>query len=112
MLVGPNTGQGHTSMVFIIEAQVEYLRDAVRSMRRSGWSTLEPEPDAFRAWNRSLQGRMGRTVWTTGGCSSWYLDEHGNNPTLWPRSTATFRRDLARFDADAYTATSQKEHVA
>src|SRR3954468_3946699 len=32
MLVGPNTGLGHSSMVFIIEAQVEYLRDAVRTM--------------------------------------------------------------------------------
>jgi cation diffusion facilitator CzcD-associated flavoprotein CzcO len=112
MLVGPNTGQGHTSMVVIIEAQVEYLRDAVRSMRRSGWTTLEPTPEAFRAWNASLQGRMERTVWTTGGCSSWYLDEHGNNTTLWPRSTVTFRRDLARFDADAYAVTSRKEHVA
>ncbi len=112
MLVGPNTGQGHTSMVFIIEAQVAYLRDAVRTLRRSGWSSLEPARDAFSAWNRSLQRRMRRTVWTTGGCSSWYLDEHGNNPTLWPRSTATFRRDLARFDAGAYRATSRKEHVA
>ena len=45
---------------------------------------------------------MKRTVWTTGGCSSWYLDEHGRNTTLWPRTTFTFRRQLARFDVDAY----------
>jgi cyclohexanone monooxygenase len=112
MLVGPNTGQGHTSMVFIIESQVEYVRDAVRAMRRSGWAAVEPTPTAFRRWNASLQSRMKRTVWTTGGCSSWYLDEHGNNPTLWPRSTVTFRRELASFDADAYAVTSRKEQVA
>ena len=53
-------------------------------------------------WNRSLQQRMKRTVWTTGGCQSWYLDEHGRNTTLWPRSTVDFRRRLASFDADAY----------
>ena len=50
------------------------------------------------AWNADLQRRMERTVWSTGGCSSWYLDDHGRNTTLWPRSTFTFRTLLARFD--------------
>jgi hypothetical protein len=45
---------------------------------------------------------MKRTVWSTGGCSSWYLDAHGRNTVLWPKSTFTFRRRLARFDAEAY----------
>ena len=58
---------------------------------------------------------MKRTVWTRGGCSSWYLDEHGRNTTLWPKSTITFRRQLAEFDPDAYdvrrpaTATSRED---
>ncbi|MGB0101968.1 MAG: NAD(P)/FAD-dependent oxidoreductase [Nocardioides sp.] len=103
MLVGPNTGLGHSSMVFVIESQVQYLRDAVRTLRREGWSTLEPTASAFDTWNRRLQRRMRRTVWSTGGCSSWYLDEHGRNTTLWPRSTVTLRRQLSRFDRDAYT---------
>lgn len=102
MLVGPNTGQGHTSMVFIIEAQVAYLRGAVRTLRERGWAAVEPRPRAFQRWNAGLQRRMKRTVWTRGGCDSWYLDEHGRNTTLWPKSTFTFRRELARFDADAY----------
>ena len=45
---------------------------------------------------------MQRTVWNTGGCSSWYLDAHGKNVTLWPRATFTFRRLLSRFDAENY----------
>lgn len=102
VLVGPNTGQGHTSMVFIIEAQVAYLRDALRTMRERGWTAVEPRPEPFRRWNAGLQRRMKRTVWTRGGCDSWYLDEHGRNTTLWPKSTVSFRRELARFDADAY----------
>lgn len=102
MLVGPNTGQGHTSMVFIIEAQVAYLRDAVRTLRERGWAAVEPRRRAFERWNANLQRRMKRTVWTRGGCDSWYLDEHGRNTTLWPKSTFTFRRELARFDPDAY----------
>ncbi|KQW49119.1 4-hydroxyacetophenone monooxygenase [Nocardioides sp. Root1257] len=102
MLVGPNTGQGHTSMVFIIESQVAYVRDAIRTMSDRGWASVEPRPQATRRWNADLQRRMKRTVWTRGGCSSWYLDEHGRNTTLWPKSTITFRRQLASFDADAY----------
>ena len=102
LLVGPNTGQGHTSMIFIIESQVAYLRDAVRRMRSAGLSSVEPSQEATDRWNRSLQKRMRRTVWTTGGCQSWYLDAHGRNTTLWPRSTVDFRRRLASFDADAY----------
>jgi cyclohexanone monooxygenase len=45
---------------------------------------------------------MRHTVWNRGGCSSWYLDSHGRNTTLWPKSTVSFRRRLASFDADAY----------
>jgi cyclohexanone monooxygenase len=102
MLSGPNTGQGHTSVVFVIESQVAYLRDAVRTMREQGYASVEPRADAQRRWNASLQRRMRLTVWSRGGCSSWYLDSHGRNTTLWPRSTVTLRRRLASFDVDAY----------
>ena len=100
MLVGPNTGQGHTSMVFIIESQVAYLRDAIRTMRaQAGTPRASRGRDATTRWNDDLQRRMKRTVWTTGGCSSWYLDEHGRNTTLWPKSTDHLpapARDLRR----------------
>ena len=95
-IVGPNTGLGHSSMVFIIESQVAYIRDAIRTdARATGYATVEPHRDAQDAWNDDLQRRMKRTVWNTGGCSSWYLDEHGRNTVLWPRTTFTFRRQLA-----------------
>jgi hypothetical protein len=93
---------GPTSMIFIIESQVAYLLDAVRTMRRKGLTALEPAQAETDRWNRSVQKRMQRTVWTTGGCQSWYLDEHGRNTTLWPRSTVDFRRRLSSFDEEAY----------
>jgi cyclohexanone monooxygenase len=102
MIVGPNTGQGHTSMVFIIESQVAYIRDTIRTMRAQGYAAVEPRADAQRRWNANLQRRMKHTVWNTGGCSSWYLDSHGRNTVLWPKATFTFRRLLARFDPEAY----------
>jgi len=102
MLVGPNTGLGHSSMVFIIEAQVQYLRDAIRTMNANRYAAVEPTAEATQEWNADIQRRMQRTVWNTGGCSSWYLDDHGRNTILWPRTTFAFRGLLSRFDVAAY----------
>jgi cation diffusion facilitator CzcD-associated flavoprotein CzcO len=116
-IVGPNTGQGHTSVVYMIESQIAYVRDAIRTMREQGYAAVEPRADAQRRWNANLQRRMRRTVWNTGGCSSWYLDAQGRNTVLWPKSTFTFRRGLARFDTQAYDLqvarpTPEREPVA
>jgi cation diffusion facilitator CzcD-associated flavoprotein CzcO len=102
MMTGPNTGQGHTSVVFVIESQVAYLRDALRTMRERAYAAVEPRVVAQEKWNADVQRRMKRTVWNRGGCSSWYLDRHGRNTVLWPKATFTLRRQLARFDVDAY----------
>ncbi len=101
-VVGANTGLGHTSMIVMIEAQVGYIVDALRTMRAEGLGAVQPQQAAQDEWNDDIQRRMQRTVWNTGGCASWYLDAHGKNVTLWPRSTFTFRRLLSSFDADNY----------
>ena len=41
---------------------------------------------------------MKGTVWTEGGCSSWYIDGNGRNTSLWPDFSFRFRRALRRFD--------------
>ena len=107
MMVGPNTGLGHSSMVFIIESQVAYIRDAIRQMRTNRLATVEVKEAPTADFNAGLQQRMKRTVWTTGGCASWYLDDQGRNTTLWPHATFTFRRLLSRFDLSAYTVTGE-----
>ena len=101
LLVGPNTGLGHSSQVFMIESQITYATDAVDHIARTG-GVVEVRDDAEDAWDRDVQQAMGRTVWTTGGCASWYLDARGRNTTLWPGSTWGFRRRTARFDPAAY----------
>ena len=108
-LVGPNTGLGHSSMVFMIESQVAYVMDAIRQMRQHGWARVEVEPEAQAAYNRELQARSRRSVWMS-GCASWYLSASGRNTTLWPDFTFRFRRLTRRFDASAYrTAASIEE---
>jgi cation diffusion facilitator CzcD-associated flavoprotein CzcO len=104
LLVGPNTGLGHSSMVYMIESQLNYVLDALDTMQERRIAALEPAPGAQAQWNQDLQRRMRRTVWNRGGCSSWYLDEHGRNVTLWPRTTFTLRRLTRRFDPRQYLA--------
>jgi cation diffusion facilitator CzcD-associated flavoprotein CzcO len=101
-VLGANTGQGHTSVIVYIEAMTDYVRGAIRTMRRAGYTALEPRAEAQRRWNSAIQRKMRRTVWLRGGCSSWYLDEHGHNPISWPGSTVAFKRAVKHFDVDAY----------
>ena len=102
ILVGPNTGLGHTSLIYMIESQVDYTLDALRYLRRTGVAAVEVRPEAQAAYNRDVQRRMRGTVWTTGGCASWYLDAHGHNTTLWPGFTWRFRRATRRFQPAEY----------
>jgi cation diffusion facilitator CzcD-associated flavoprotein CzcO len=102
-LVGPNTGLGHTSIVFIIESQVTYVLDALRTMRARGATTLEVREDAQAAYNAEVDRMTEGTVWVTGGCTSYYIDRNGHNSALWPTYTWPFRRRLRRFDAAAYS---------
>ena len=103
ILLGPNTGLGHTSMIYMIESQVAYTLDALRYLRRTGTAAVEVRPEAQAAYNRDIQRRMWRTVWTTGGCASWYLDDaHGHNTTPWPTFTWRFRRATRRFQPVEY----------
>ena len=104
MLLGPNTGLGHNSMVFMIEAQIAYVMDALRAMDRHGWRTLEVREEAQRAYNERIQEGLRGTVWNAGGCASWYLDRSGRNTTLWPSFTWRFRERTRRFDPAPYVA--------
>jgi cation diffusion facilitator CzcD-associated flavoprotein CzcO len=106
MLVGPNTGLGHTSMVYMIESQVAYVMDALRAMEQHGAETIDVRPDVQAAYNEELQAQLGGTVWNSGGCKSWYLDPNGRNTTLWPSFTFRFRERTRRFDISDYTLTT------
>ncbi|MEU1853474.1 NAD(P)/FAD-dependent oxidoreductase [Streptomyces sp. NPDC019990] len=102
-IIGPNTGLGNSSMILMIESQLNYLADFVRQLDvLGGRVALDARPSAVRAWNHRVQERMKRTVWNTGGCTSWYLDAGGRNTTIWPGTTGEFRRATRRVDLAEY----------
>jgi cation diffusion facilitator CzcD-associated flavoprotein CzcO len=94
-LVGPNTGLGHTSLIFIIEAQAEHVMQALHALRRNGAKWIDVRQDVQDRFNKRLHERMAASVWAS-GCASWYQTKSGKNTTLWPGFTFTFRNLTAR----------------
>jgi hypothetical protein len=89
-------------MVQMIESQVGYVVDGLRRMDERGAAVLEVQPQVQDAYNVEVQSQLSGTVWTTGGCASWYLDARGRNGVIWPSFTWRFRRLTRRFDVAAY----------
>lgn len=102
LLVGPNVGLGHSSMVYMIESQVAYILDAIRQMQQNRWRTVEVRTECQQGYNQRLQNRLKDAIWSSGGCKSWYLSNEGKNTALWPGFTFEFRHELRRFEVSDY----------
>jgi cation diffusion facilitator CzcD-associated flavoprotein CzcO len=101
-LTGANTGLGHSSMLLMIESQLNLIVDAIAQVEAAGGGPCEVRPEVAAAYNADLQRKLPKTVWGS-GCSSWYLDREGRNLTLWPGFTFEFRRRTRQFRAQDYT---------
>lgn len=105
-VLGPNLAIGHNSAFLVIEAQLDYIVDALRTAKKQGLSRIEVRRSAQAAYNRQVQKDLMGTVWNTGGCSSYYIDANGKNSVAFPWSTDRMRRMLRTFDAENYLVAS------
>ena len=101
LLVGPNTGLGHNSIIFMIECQVDYIVRALANLRQSGQKTLRLRPEVQQDDYRLNQRKMQGTVWTS-GCKSWYQNADGHIDTLWPGYTWEYWLKTRRFQVGDY----------
>ncbi|HEV7419222.1 MAG TPA: NAD(P)/FAD-dependent oxidoreductase [Mycobacterium sp.] len=101
-LLGPNTALGHNSVVFMIESQIRYVAKAIAAVDKSGARALSPSRHAQDEFNAELQDDLATTVWNTGGCRSWYLDDHGVNRALWSGMTWQYWLATRRFRRSEY----------
>lgn len=102
MVTGPNTGLGHNSMVFIIEANVAHIVGALQQARKRGATVVEVKREVQAAYNRELQQRLKKSVWVT-GCKSWYQDQRtGKVTTLWPGFSTQYWARARHFRPDDY----------
>ncbi|HXZ18304.1 MAG TPA: NAD(P)/FAD-dependent oxidoreductase [Candidatus Acidoferrales bacterium] len=91
ILLGPNTGLGHNSVVLMIEAQVGYVMECLKLMRRKKIAVMEVRAESQQHFVANIRDRMSQTVWQSGGCRSWYQDSKtGENTALWPGSVINY----------------------
>jgi cation diffusion facilitator CzcD-associated flavoprotein CzcO len=102
-LMGPNTGLGHSSVLLMMESQVGHVMQLLRLMAARGAHAVEPQHAAQEQFVRWMDRSHATTVWTTGGCASWYLDATGRNSSLWPFGVGRYRRLMRRVREDDYT---------
>lgn len=105
MLMGPNTGLGHSSVLMIAETQVAHVMGALELLERRGGRAIEPSAAAQARFVRAMDAGLAGTVWMQGGCTSWYLDRTGRNAALWPYGLGRFRRTVGRVRAEDYVTT-------
>ncbi len=97
LLGGPNSGLGHNSVLFMIEAQAHWILQALRTARRRNLRTIGLKAASYAKTLEEMARRSRTTVWES-GCRSWYLDENGNNTAIWPGLSAEFWLRTRRFN--------------
>jgi len=102
IVVGPNTGLGHSSMLLMIEAQACYIMQALKTLRLKGARSADVKKEVEKEYNEEIQSKLSKTVWQSGGCVSWYQTKSGKNVTLWPGFTFTFMQRTQQFEPDKY----------
>lgn len=100
MLFGPNIGTANAFTM--LDAQLRYLTDGLRTLRERGLASADVRPGAQDAWNERVHRRLEGTVWLAGGCTSYYLDEGGGNAAAWPWTMAAMQRELRRFPVEDF----------
>jgi cation diffusion facilitator CzcD-associated flavoprotein CzcO len=92
IVTGPNTGIGHTSALFIIESQMNYILDCIRTLKEQGLRSIEVRPEAERTYTEMIHREMERTVWKSGGCHSWYQSKSGHVIAMFPGFSFSYHR--------------------
>ncbi|WP_336348195.1 NAD(P)/FAD-dependent oxidoreductase [Pseudomonas monsensis] len=92
IVTGPNTGIGHTSALFIIESQMNYILDCIRTVQAKGLRSIEVRPEAERTYTEMIHREMERTVWKSGGCHSWYQSKSGHVIAMFPGFSFSYHR--------------------
>lgn len=105
MIIGPNTGLGHTSMIFMIEQQVKLIKKLLTHKAQHNAATLAVKPSVQQAFNHKLQSRLQNSVWAT-GCDSWYKHRNGKITALWPGFTFEFWWQTQQFKPQDYELNS------
>jgi len=103
ILLGPNTGLGHNSIIFMIECQVDFAIQIIREMMERGSRSVAVKQSTEEEFMEEVEEQLNKTVWKQGNCDSWYANAQGKITTLWPWNCRTYWKrtkvvDFSKFD--------------
>jgi len=101
VLMGPNTGPGHTSVLIYTEAQISHAVGAIRQLLDDDLRFVDVRADVQDDYNAGIQKRMKHMVWSS-GCNSWYLADDGSNHALYPGFAGEYAARARSFDPEDY----------
>jgi cyclohexanone monooxygenase len=111
IMLGPNTGLGHNSMVYMIESQTNYIIDCVQKMLHQNIKSVEVKKEVQTKFNIEIQKKLEGTIWLS-GCKSWYLSADGKNHTVWPGFTLEFRNRTKTINLNDYIVEKTAKELA
>jgi hypothetical protein len=101
ILYGPNTNTSGGSIIFYLETQSAYVRQALAQVRARGGGAIEVRPEIEAASDRAVQARFAGTAWTE--CDSWYRDERGRVIANWPGYMREYQAQLSELDVSEFS---------
>ncbi|TPX61122.1 hypothetical protein SpCBS45565_g07325 [Spizellomyces sp. 'palustris'] len=86
VILGPHSGLGHSSVLTMIECQVNYIVQMISTQLATKTLAVEVRPEALQAFTEKIYKAMETTTWNAGGCRSWYKNRSGKVTALWPHT--------------------------
>jgi cation diffusion facilitator CzcD-associated flavoprotein CzcO len=110
VMYGPNTNTSGGSIIFYLERQAAYIRQALQHLGARGATAIEVRAEVESASDHALQHRFAGTAWTE--CDSWYRDGRGRIVTNWPGYMREYFKQTAQLDASEYRFASAEASPA
>ena len=101
IMMGPNTGPGHTSVLVYTERQIDYALQAIQKIIGMDLKHVDVHQEVQDRYNERIQKRMKYTAWTS-GCNSWYLNPDGSNHALFPGFASEYCLSIRKFEPAEY----------
>ncbi|XP_037040355.1 FAD-binding monooxygenase ktnD-like [Bradysia coprophila] len=89
-LFGPNTVLGHSSVIFMIECQVNFIASAIAEMVKRNAKVINVKVSAEDEFMDRLDRNMKETIWGRESCGSWYANPRGDITILWSSTTSSY----------------------
>ncbi|KAE8371082.1 hypothetical protein BDV26DRAFT_299123 [Aspergillus bertholletiae] len=84
MLFGPNSSSGHSSAIVNIENSMNYCLKFIRGIVTGEISSWEVKIASCKQWTSKIQDASAKSIWVSGGCTNWYVDQAGWNSMIYP----------------------------